>query len=47
MSALESTLRFFGFSEEDEDTNNSAEIIHQVNAQQPVIHNIQPKIKEK
>ena len=48
MSIINSTLQFFGFSENDEDEKQgSAEIIHKVSRTKPTIHNIQTQIKPK
>ena len=48
MSIINSTLQFFGFSENDEDEKQgSAEIIHEVSRTKPTIHNIQPQVKTK
>ena len=44
MSFLSSTLRFFGFTETDEDENlNSSEIIHNISPSKPNLHQIQTK----
>ena len=48
MSIINSTLQFFGFSENDEDEKQgSAEIIHEVSRTKPTIHNIQTQVKTK
>ena len=48
MSIINSTLQFFGFSENDEDEKQeSAEIIHDVSRTKPTIHNIQTQVKAK
>ena len=40
MTLLESTLKFFGFTEDDEDTNDSSTVIHHVSQNKPNIHNL-------
>ena len=47
MTFIESTLKFFGFSEEDEDTNESSTLIHHVSQTKPNIHNFQAHQEQK
>ena len=48
MSIINSTLQFFGISENDEDEKQgSAEIIHEDSRSKPTIHNIQTQVKTK
>ena len=46
MSFIESAIRFFGFSENDEDDVKTSEIIHDVSKSSPTFHQIKPKTKE-
>lgn len=47
MSFFDSTLRFFGFSETDEDTpDTSSEVIHNVSNIKPNIHHLNSKTKD-
>ena len=47
MTLIESTLKFFGFSEDDEDTNDSSTVIHHVSQTKPNIHNLHPHQDQK
>ena len=47
MKFIESTLKFFGFTDDDEDINDSSTVIHHVSESKPTIHNLHTHKKEK